>query len=222
MLFISTFTQPREWHKSRVQANPHTLLMPRVGSRSLEFRDVPARSNCIFLYFLRGWFFEVFHISPWIAIDREDPKCPPDPERYLTDDGIEKTREVAKRFAALGVSPDLFVSSPYVRAMQTAEIFASALDYPKHKIRRNELLLPGSESSVFFRELAKDKHSSTVLLFGHAPHLDELIATAIGSKHPVTTLKKAGVACLELKRISPPSAQLIWLATPRLLRKAAK
>lgn len=165
---------------------------------------------------------DLYIIRHGIAIGREDPKCPPDPERYLTDDGIEKTREVAKRLAALGVSPDLFVSSPYVRAMQTAEIFAGALDYPKHKIRRNELLLPGSEPSVFFRELAKDKHSSTVLLFGHAPHLDELIATAVGSKHPVTTLKKAGVAFLELKRISPPGAQLIWLATPRLLRKAAK
>jgi hypothetical protein len=35
-------------------------------------------------------------------------------------------------------------------------------------------------------------------------------------------LKKAGVALLELKRVSPPSGQLVWLATPKLLRKAAK
>lgn len=165
---------------------------------------------------------DLFIIRHGIAIDREDPKCPPDPERYLTEDGIEKTNDVARRFAALGISPDLFISSPYVRALQTAEIFAAALDYSKHKIRRSELLLPGSEPSLFFRELAKDKHPSTVLLFGHAPHLDELIAAALGSRHPVTTLKKAGIACLELKRISPPGAQLIWLATPRLLRKTAK
>src|ERR1700682_5855616 len=165
---------------------------------------------------------QLYIVRHGIAIDREDSKSPPEAERFLTEEGIAKTKQVAKSVAALGVSPDLLVSSPYVRAMQTAEIFANALEYPKSKIRRNELLLPGSEPSVFFRELAKDKHSSTVLLFGHAPHLDELLATAIGSKHPVTTLKKAGVACLELKRISPPSAQLIWLATPRLLRKAAK
>jgi len=114
------------------------------------------------------------------------------------------------------------MSSPYVRAMQTAEIFAAALEYPKQKIRRTDLLLPGSEATLFFRELAKDKHSSSIFCFGHAPQLDDLIATGLGSKHHVTSLKKAGVVLLELKRVSPPSGQLVWLATPKLLRKAAK
>jgi phosphohistidine phosphatase len=165
---------------------------------------------------------DLYIIRHGIAVDREDPKCPPDPERYLTEDGIEKTKQVAKGLAALGVAPDLFLSSPYVRAMQTAELFAGVFGYPKQKIRRTELLLPGSEPSLLFRELAKDKQSSAVLLFGHAPQLDDLIATALGSKHHLTALKKAGVAFLELKRISPPSAQLVWLAPPKLLRKAVK
>ena len=114
------------------------------------------------------------------------------------------------------------MSSPYVRAMQTAEIFASALEYPKQKIRRTDLLLPGSEAMLFYRELAKDKHSSTIFCFGHAPQLDDLIAAGLGSKHHVTALKKAGIALLELKRISPPNGQLVWLSTPKLLRKAGK
>jgi phosphohistidine phosphatase len=165
---------------------------------------------------------DLYIVRHGIAIDREDPKCPPDPERYLTDEGIDKTRQVAKGIAALGITPDLLISSPYTRAMQTAEIFASALDYSKQKIRRTDLLLPGAESSMLFRELAKDKQSSTVFLFGHAPHLDELIAAAFASKHSITSLKKAGVAALKLKRISPPSAEFLWLATPRLLRRGAK
>jgi phosphohistidine phosphatase len=165
---------------------------------------------------------DLYIVRHGIAIDHEDPKCPPDPERYLTEEGMDKTRQVAKGIAALGITPDLLISSPYVRAMQTAEIFASALDYSKQKIRRTDLLLPGAESSALFRELAKDKQSSTVFLFGHTPHLDELIAAAFASKHPITSLKKAGVAALRLKRISPPSAELLWLATPRLLRRAAK
>jgi len=68
---------------------------------------------------------------------------------------------------------------------------------------------------LFFRELAKDKQSSAVFCFGHAPQLDDLIATALGSKHHVTALKKAGVALVELRRVSPPSGQLVWLATPK-------
>jgi phosphohistidine phosphatase len=165
---------------------------------------------------------QLYVVRHGIAIDREDPKCPPDPERYLTEEGVEKTREVARGVAALGAAPDLFLSSPYVRAMQTAEIFAGVLKYSKQKIRRTDLLLPGGEPSLFFRELAKDKQSSAVFCFGHAPQLDDLIATALGSKHHVTSLKKAGVALLELRRVSPPSGQLVWLATPKLLRRAGK
>ncbi len=165
---------------------------------------------------------QLYVVRHGIAIDREDPKCPPDPERYLTEEGVEKTREVAKGVAALGAAPDLFLSSPYVRAMQTAEIFAGVLEYSKQKIRRTDLLLPGGEPSLFFRGLARDKQSSAVFCFGHAPQLDDLIATALGSKHHLTSLKKAGVALLELRRVSPPSGQLVWLATPKLLRRAGK
>lgn len=165
---------------------------------------------------------EIYVVRHGIAIDREDPKCPPDPERYLTEEGIEKTKRVAAGVEALGASPDLLLSSPYVRAIETAEIFAAALDYPKQKIRRTDLLLPGAEPTLFFRELVKDKQTSTIFIFGHAPQLDDLIATALGSKHHLTSLKKAGVALLELKRVSPPSGQLIWLAPPKLLRRAGK
>jgi phosphohistidine phosphatase len=165
---------------------------------------------------------EIYVVRHGIAIDREDPKCPPDPERYLTEEGIEKTKRVAAAVAALGASPDLLLSSPYVRAMQTAEIFASALDYSKQKIRRTDLLLPGAEPSLFFRELAKDKQTSTLFVFGHAPQLDDIIAAALGSKHHITSLKKAGVALIELKRVSPPNGQLVWLALPKLLRRAGK
>ena len=165
---------------------------------------------------------ELYVVRHGIAIDREDPKCPPDPERYLTEEGIEKTKRVAAAVAALGASPDLLLSSPYVRAMQTAEIFASALDYSKQKIRRTDLLLPGAEPSLFFRELAKDKQTSTLFVFGHAPQLDDIIAAALGSKHHITSLKKAGVALIELKRISPPNGQLVWLAPPKVLRRAGK
>jgi phosphohistidine phosphatase len=165
---------------------------------------------------------DLYIVRHGIAIDREDPKCPPDPERYLTEEGIDKTKQVAKAIATLGITPDLLISSPYTRAMQTAEIFANAFDYSKQKIRRSDLLLPGAETSALFRDLAKDKHSSSVFLFGHAPHLDELVAAAFASKHPITSLKKAGIAALKLKRISPPSAEFLWLATPRLVRRAAK
>jgi len=165
---------------------------------------------------------QLYIVRHGIAIDREDPKCPPDPERLLTAEGVDKAKQAAKGVAEIGAVPDLLLSSPYLRAFQTAEIFATALEYSKSKIQKSELLLPGAEPLQLFRELSKDKQASSVFIFGHAPHLDDVLATAIGCKHHITSLKKAGVALVELTRLVPPSGQLLWLATPKLLRKAGK
>ena len=164
----------------------------------------------------------LFVVRHGIAIDREDPKCPSDPERFLTPDGLKKTREAAKGFAAIEDSPKLFVSSPYVRALQTAEIFAEELHSSKSKIEKSESLLPGAEPAAFFRELSHRKSLESVICFGHAPQLDELIAYALGSKRDLTALKKAGAACVELTRLHPPAGTLVWLMTPKALRKLAK
>ena len=163
---------------------------------------------------------QLYIVRHGIAIDREDPKCPPEADRYLTEEGIERTKQVAEGVAALGIHADLMFSSPYVRATQTAVIFASELEYSKQKIRRTDSLLPGAEPGAFLRELAREKDVSTVLCFGHAPHVDGLLAAAVGASRHITSMKKAGVALVELKRLSPPNGQLVWLITPKLVRKA--
>jgi phosphohistidine phosphatase len=163
---------------------------------------------------------QLYIVRHGIAIDREDPKSPAEAERYLTEEGVDKTKQVAKGVAALGIHADLMISSPYVRAMQTAEIFAGALDYPKSKIRSTDSLLPGAEPTAILRELAREKNVSSVFCFGHAPHVDGLLAAAVGAPRHITSMKKAGVALVELKRLSPPNGQLIWLVTPKLIRKS--
>jgi phosphohistidine phosphatase len=164
----------------------------------------------------------IYVVRHGIAIDREDPKCPSEAERYLTPEGIAKTKQVARGVAELGCTANLLISSPYVRAWQTAEIFAGALGYAKQKIRRTDLLLPGADAGLLFRELAKDKNSAEIFLFGHGPQVDDIVALVLGAKNPCTALKKAGVAALELKRVSPPTGELLWLATPKLLKRAGK
>src|SRR5690349_25120030 len=114
---------------------------------------------------------QLYIVRHGIAIDREDPKCPSEAERYLTEDGVEKTKQVAKGLAALHLHVDVMISSPYTRAMQTATIFGSAFEYPKQKIRTTDALLPGAEPTAFFRELAKEKNVSSVFCFGHAPNV---------------------------------------------------
>jgi phosphohistidine phosphatase len=163
---------------------------------------------------------QLYIVRHGIAIDREDSKSPPEAERYLTEEGVERTKQVAEAVAALGIHADLMFSSPYVRAMQTAAIFASELEYSKQKVRQTDGLLPGAEPGAFLRELAREKDASTVFCFGHAPHVDGLLAAAVGASRHITSMKKAGVALVELKRLSPPNGQLVWVITPKLIRKA--
>jgi phosphohistidine phosphatase len=152
------------------------------------------------------------------AIDRDDPACPPDPERYLTKEGIAKTREAARGIGRLGVGPNRMLSSPYVRAMQTASIFAEVFDFPSNNILTTDTLLPEADPLGIFRELAKIKKTGEIFCYGHGPNVDRVVARALGLSQPITSLKKAGVACIELERPSPPEGTLLWLGTPKILR----
>jgi phosphohistidine phosphatase len=155
-----------------------------------------------------------------IAIDRDDPECPPEPERHLTPKGIEKTRVAAHGLLAMKVNPDLVLSSPYLRAVQTAEIACIALEIPVSRIKRTDALLPGASPLLIFEELSKSK-ADEVICFGHAPNMDEVIAHAVHAPKACTQLKKAGAACLELSSVSPVDGQLVWLLTSRGLRALA-
>ncbi|MCL6480937.1 MAG: histidine phosphatase family protein [Firmicutes bacterium] len=155
-----------------------------------------------------------------IAVDRAEPNCPADPDRPLTKLGVERTREAAIGLARLGAKPAVFLSSPYLRALQTAEIAAEAFGFSARKIRRSNALLPQAEPRELFRELA-DLTVAEVICFGHAPHLNEAVAWALGSKQLLTQLKKAGVAVLELERVAPPRGVLFALFPAKVLRKLA-
>jgi phosphohistidine phosphatase len=152
-----------------------------------------------------------------VAVDREDPECPPDPQRYLTKKGIDKTQAAAAGLVELGLKPGAIYSSPYVRAKQTADIAAAALHFAKDKIRLTDTLLPLARPAEFLKLIARER-ADEVVAVGHAPNLDEVIAAAIGARSAVTALKKAGVACVEFEAVSAGKGVLTGIWSPRLLR----
>lgn len=154
-----------------------------------------------------------------IAVDKTDPKAPPDPERPLTAKGVQKTRAAALGLKELGVKPDVLITSPYVRAAQTAEIFAEALGFPTAKVRVTDALKPPANPADFIKELAHLK-AKEVMCFGHAPHLDQLIAQIVGARGVFTELKKAGVASLEHAG-AHGAWRLVSILTPKILRQLA-
>ena len=156
-----------------------------------------------------------------IAFDAMDPACPPDPERPLTDEGRVRTRAAALGLRRLGVQPEAIWSSPYLRATETAEIARDVLLAPGAPIHRTRALEPLREADEVFTELAAAGISS-VLCAGHAPHLDEALAFGLGLEDAsFTRLKKAGAACLQWSGTGG-RGQLLWLMTPRALRRLGK
>src|SRR6202030_588421 len=131
-----------------------------------------------------------------IAVDRTDPKSPPESERPLTAKGVQKTRAAALGLRAWGAKPDVLITSPYVRAAQTAEIFAEALEFPTEKIRASEALKPGGNPADAIKEISRLR-AKEVMCFGHAPHLDQMIYELAGGRGAFTSLRKAGIACFE-------------------------
>jgi len=152
-----------------------------------------------------------------LAVDRTDPKSPPEAERPLTAKGVQKTRSAALGLKELGVKPDALLTSPYVRAAQTAEIFAEALGCPPQKIRASEALKPAGNPADIIREISQLK-AKEVICFGHAPHLDQMIAQLSGARGVFTGLKKAGVACFE-QAARNGRWELVWIVTPKMLRQ---
>ena len=151
-----------------------------------------------------------------IAMNRSDPKCPPEAERPLTARGVQKTRSAALGLRALGAKPDILITSPYVRAAQTAEIFAEALGYSPEKIRVSEALKPTDNPATILGEILRLR-AKEVMCCGHAPHLDLLISLLAGARGAFTTLKKAGVACFEQEG-GHGRWELRWLVSPLVLR----
>ena len=153
-----------------------------------------------------------------IAVDRSELGCPPEPERPLTPEGVEKTRAVARGMRILEISSAALLASPFLRAVQTAEIFAKEWGVSAKKIRRTDTLLPEAKPDAIFHELQRMK-GEDVVCFGHAPHMDRAIAYALGVRIPFTELKKSGVACLELDSVFPPRGKLAWVCPPKILRR---
>jgi phosphohistidine phosphatase len=164
---------------------------------------------------------ELYLIRHGIAVDREDPNCPPDTERPLTPKGMKRSHAAALGLRALDVKPSAVLTSPWLRAVQTAEIFCETIGYPSKKIIRTDALKGTSAPSELLRELQSMK-ARVVLCFGHEPHLHLVIGHVLHTTAKITEPKKAGFALLELERISPPQGRLLALYPASTLRLLAK
>jgi phosphohistidine phosphatase len=142
-----------------------------------------------------------------------------DSDRPLTPKGERKLWKIGQAVEELEVCFDWILSSPYLRARQTAEIIAEALDLRK-RVEMCEALTPvGSPARLIETINARKPAPESVLLVGHEPYLSELISLLIsGSKDLPIIMKKAGFCKLEVDSLrNGKCATLEWLLTPKQL-----
>jgi len=163
---------------------------------------------------------ELYLIRHGIAEDR-GPDWPDDAKRPLTRKGERRMREEACGLAALGVTLDVVLTSPLTRARQTADLVARGLP-GRPPVDIVDSLSPGGAYAALVRDLAAHQGCSRIGCVGHEPDFGQLAARLIGAARAVA-LKKGAVCRIDLDGLPPPGpGTLRWLATPRMLRRAAR
>ncbi len=138
-----------------------------------------------------------------------------DSERPLTKKGKKHMKESANTFNWLSVAPDIIITSPLVRALQTAEITAKELGYKKEDLVVDERLSPGFNPEKLAEIIQEHPDAQSLMVVGHEPDFSSTISALIGGGEVM--IKKGGLARVDLEQNNPPKGTLTWVLPPKVL-----
>jgi phosphohistidine phosphatase len=145
---------------------------------------------------------------------------PDDTKRPLTERGIQRFREAAAGLKGLEVRIDDIFTSPLVRAKQTADLLAAALQ-PRPSVKLLASLAPDIRGPRPWCSSTKSPNASALRSSVHEPDLGQLAAFLLGGKRPLP-FRKGGICRIDVQGLSSTRAgSLIWFIPPRVLRKLA-
>lgn len=133
----------------------------------------------------------------------------PDDHRYLSVEGRGQARQLGRLLRGAGLQLGLVVSSPLVRAVQTAELVASVMEF-SGPIETSPRLAPGGPSPTAVRWLgrlaAELPGGMVAAAFGHEPSISG-IAEVLSGVEPIAAFRKAEACLVEggqmIRRLSP-------------------
>ena len=142
-----------------------------------------------------------------------------DADRPLTGRGRARMRQNARGLRRLRVKFDVIVSSPLVRALQTAEVVAGEMGY-RSPVEICPALAPGLRPEAVFQFLASYPDAERLLLVGHEPDLGNLALTLIGGAQADRfPMRKGGVCRIDVDSMPPNGpGDLVWALTPGIMR----
>ncbi len=159
---------------------------------------------------------EICLVRHAIAVERGTPGYEADALRPLTPRGRDRMREAARGLQKV-LTPQLILTSPLLRARQTAEIVAATYRLATPKVTES---LANGDDAALLRELA-DLDASSVLLVGHEPYMSGTLALLLtgDSSSMSTDFKKGGAALVSCTgEPEPGNCWLEWFLPPSTLR----
>ena len=138
----------------------------------------------------------------------------PDEARPLSDKGEKQADRLGRFLAGVGFEPDAIITSPKVRAAQTAERVAEALGLP---VTTDDRLAGALDEDALEAILRDAGDPQRPVLVGHDPDFSELLDDLTGSSG--LEMKKGAIARIDIERPpAPGTGTLAWLVTPDLLK----
>lgn len=139
-----------------------------------------------------------------------------DADRQLTSEGRKKLREILRLVRGTGVEPSLILSSPLVRAVQTAEIARDELRY-RGDIAQVQSLLPEADPRQTWADIRVHGSESELLLSSHNPLCASLAGYLLGAPEVMTDYKKGAIMRIDFDSFGPqPRGVLRWFLIPSL------
>lgn len=136
-----------------------------------------------------------------------------DAARPLSEKGVRQAERLGRHLATVGFEPDAILSSPNVRALQTAEIVGRALGVSATVDDRLAGSLDPAGVAALLRDAGEPRRP---VIVGHDPDFSELLAELTGA--PDLAMKKGALARVDLAEgVRPGSGVLRWLLPPDLL-----
>ena len=137
----------------------------------------------------------------------------PDEVRPLSDKGEKQADRLGRFLAGVRFAPDAIITSPKIRAKQTAEIVAGHLGMSVTVDDRLAGAFDTADVELILRDAG---HPSRPVLVGHDPDFSEIVARLAGAGE--VPMKKDGFARIDIERpLEPGTGTLRWLVPPDLL-----
>ncbi|MFC2102550.1 histidine phosphatase family protein [Bacteroidota bacterium] len=144
-----------------------------------------------------------------------------DSERPLMTKGIERSQRIIGFLKERGVAPDLMISSPAVRAFETAKLFAQGLAYPLKKIALDQKIYDGYYDRILDIIYATPNDVNSLMIFGHNPTITNLANLFLHpgiDDMPTSTVVAIGFDTLKWEEVPNVAARQLFIVSPKMLK----